>query len=260
MYHSIFFLDGIKARHLDSTGTVKKIVYMGKDTWDDWHLIPSSRPVFNPPSPKTSYIDIPGSDWGLDLSESLTGEVVYDSRKGSLEFIVDNGHQEWHELYSDIMDYLHGKVKKAVLEDDPTYYYEGRFWVNQWKSDPGNSKITIDYEVQPYKLERYSSFEDKYSWEWDSFNFEKGYVREYWDLEVDGEFTITIPGQRKSVVPTFKVSNITSSYFYVEFNGNKYYLSSGDNQSPHIVLKEGENILTFVGNATVSIDYQGGRL
>ena len=37
-----------------------------KNTWDDWYLIPSSRPVVNPPKPKTKYIDIPGADGHLD--------------------------------------------------------------------------------------------------------------------------------------------------------------------------------------------------
>ena len=86
MYHSITFGD--------------------KNTWDDWQIVPSSRPVFNPPSLKRKLLDIPGADGSIDLSESLTGSPVYTNREGSLEFIVMNGYKQWYQAYSDSMDYL----------------------------------------------------------------------------------------------------------------------------------------------------------
>ena len=237
MYHSITFGD--------------------KNTWDDWFLIPSSRPVFNPPKPKTTYIDVPGADGQLDMTESIAGEVTYGCREGSLEFIVDNWHREWHELYSDIMCYLHGRTMRAVLEDDPSYYYEGRFTVNKWKSDPHNSKITIDYVVHPYKFELYSSLED---WEWDLFNFEQGIIREYRDLEVDGSLSVVIPGTRKKIVPSITVASKSGLGMTVEFNGAQYKFPDGTSKTAGIAIREGDNVLTFRGLGTVSIDYRGGRL
>ena len=44
------------------------ITFGEKNTWDDWHLIPSSRPVFNPPVFREKFIDIPGVSGLLDLS------------------------------------------------------------------------------------------------------------------------------------------------------------------------------------------------
>ena len=41
------------------------------NTWDDWHILAESRPVFAPPEPKTNYIDVPGGNGSLDLSELL---------------------------------------------------------------------------------------------------------------------------------------------------------------------------------------------
>lgn len=237
MYHSITFGD--------------------KNTWDDWFLVPSSRPVFNPPSPKTTYIDIPGADGHLDLTGAVSGEVVYDCRKGSIEFIVDNWHREWHELYSEIMDYLHGQTMKAVLEDDPSHYYEGRFTVNQWKSEPVNSKIVIDYIVYPYKLDMYSSMED---WEWDTFNFETGVIREYKDLVVGPRLSVVMIGSRRPVIPAFVVDTHDGNGLIVEYNGSTYTLPDGTSQNSGIVIKDGESTLTFYGYGTVSIDYRGGRL
>lgn len=43
MYHSINFYENVNDILLKN----------GNNTWGDWHLVPSSRPVFSPPSPKT---------------------------------------------------------------------------------------------------------------------------------------------------------------------------------------------------------------
>ena len=90
-----------------------------KNTWDDWYLIPSSRPVINPPKPKTKYIDIPGADGHLDLSTALTGDIAYECREGSLEFYVDNGHDAWYNIDGGMLEYLRGQVLSAVREDGP---------------------------------------------------------------------------------------------------------------------------------------------
>lgn len=239
------------------------IIFGDKNTWADWYLIPSSRPVFNPPTPKTKYVDVPGADWHLDMSTSLTGDVVYEGRKGSFEFIVDNGtlskynHETWFELYSNILEYLHGRVLRAKLEDDPGYYYEGRFSVNSWKSDRHNSKITIDYDVFPYKYEVTSSLED---WEWDDFSFESGIIREYRDLEVDGELDFIIHGRKMKVTPSFIVKSDNGEGLKVSFNGVTYDLPDGSSRVINIRMGEGTNSLRFTGNGMVSIDYRGGSL
>lgn len=233
------------------------IIFGDKNTWDDWFLVPSSRPVFNPPKLKTTYIDIPGANGHLDLTESLTGEPVYECREGSFEFVVDNWHKEWHEIYSEIMCYLHGRTMRAILEDDPQYYYEGRFTVNKWKSDKINSKITIDYVVHPYKFDVCSSLDD---WEWDPFNFETGVIREYKDLRVDGQLSVAIAGGRLSVIPSFIVSSDSGYGLTVIHDGISYALSDGINAVPSIVIRDSESTLTFRGQGTVSIDYRGGRL
>lgn len=239
------------------------IIFGDKNTWADWYLIPSSRPVFNPPTPKTKFVDIPGADWHLDLSSVLTGDIAYEARTGSFEFIVDNGQlskytsNTWQLLYSKILDYLHGQIVKATLEDDPGYYYEGRFSVNQWKSDQNNSKITIDYTVSPYKYEKYSSLED---WVWDDFCFENGIIREYKDLRVDGELTLVVIGRRMAVTPSFIVKSDDGTGLKVQFNGATYDLPDGNSRVINIRTKEGENTLKFTGNGTISVDYRGGCL
>ena len=130
-----------------------------KNTWDDWHLVPSSRPLISPPPVKESFVELVGGDGYLDLTEKLSGKPVYGNRTGTWEFIVINDGQisssvpyrKWTVLYSDIMRWLHGKRYRIVLNDEPGWYYTGRLVVAGWSSNPNNSTITIGYNVEPYK-------------------------------------------------------------------------------------------------------------
>ena len=146
---------------------------------------------------------------------------------------------------------------KIILDEDPGFYYIGRVSVNEWKSSEKYSTIVVDAEVDPYKYERFSSLEE---WEWDSFNFENGIIRDYKDLEVNGSLSITIEGRRKRIIPEITVSSSDGSGMQVEFEGNTYDLEDGTTRIMNISIKEGANTLNFTGNGTVSIDYRGGRL
>ena len=233
------------------------VTFGTKHSYRDWGLLLKSRPVISPPSPKTVYVDIPGSDGVIDLTESLTGDVKFDNRTIKCEFVVLDARNRWSDIYSEIMDYLHGQRMRVRLDEDPTYYYEGRLQVNEWKSDKVTSIITIEGDVEPYKMEMFSSLED---WEWDSFNFETGIIRDYKEIRVEESLTFTIEGRRKSVVPSFTVVSDDGSGLQVRFNGTTYDLPDGTSRVLNIVIKNGTNTLYFTGNGTVSIDYRGGRL
>lgn len=230
------------------------ITFGTKNTWDDWHLIPTSRPLFNPPSVKTNLIEIPGGDGALDLTTALAGRPLYKNRTGSLEFYVDNDFRDWTVLYSEIMVYLHGQKMRAVLEDDPSYYYEGRFAVNAWKSNKERSSLVIDYDVNPYKNDILGTDEE---WIWDTFNFETGIIRYYKDLPVSGSLSVTVIVDMMPVSPTITTS---AAGMTVTFSGETYNLSKGVNHVPEIVLPQGSNVLTFTGSGTITIRQTGGRL
>jgi len=233
------------------------VTFGSKHSYKDWGLILKSRPVISPPSPKTVYVDIPASDGIIDLTESLTGDVKFENRTITCEFNVLDARNRWSNIYSEILDFLHGQNMRIILDEDPTYYYIGRLKVNEWKSNKKTSTITIEGTVEPYKLEMFSSLED---WEWDSFNFETGIVRDYRNIRVDGSLNFTIEGRRKSVVPSFIVKSDDGSGLKVKFNGTTYDLVDGTDRVLNIIIKNGTNTLYFTGDGTVSIDYRGGRL
>ena len=249
---------------------IQSINFGDKNTWDDWKILPMERPVFAPPKPKTTYIDIPGGNGTLDLSESLAGYPVYENRTGSFKFRVMNDYKPWYERYSEIMNYLHGRAMNAILADEPEWFYRGRFSVDAWESGDTWSVITIGYNVNPYKWSIRSSIEPC---EWDSFNFDT-------DIMLDGIFNnIAINSPSSWISKTFDsvcfgtapispVLNVNNSDGLNVRFVNKLldidktiYLTDGVNLVPDFVFYGlSSYTLMFKGIGNVSIEFRNGRL
>ena len=129
------------------------ITFGEKNSFDDWHLVATERPVIAQAAPKIRYIDLPGANGSIDLTEALSGRASFSNREGSFEFYVLNDYDgyDWVTVYETVLNYLHGQKIRMTLEDDPNYYYYGRFSVNQWKSQKDWSRIVIDYNLEPEK-------------------------------------------------------------------------------------------------------------
>lgn len=163
MYHSITFGD----LALDNEG--KFVTGTNRNTWDDWFLIPSSKPVIAQSGVETNYVSIPGKkDGPIDLTEYLTGAPVYGQRSGNFEFYINNDEIYWETCRMAVASFLHGKRMKMCFEDDPGYYYIGRFSLNQVSPEAITDKITINYVVGPYKYR----IKDDDPWIWNPFNFD----------------------------------------------------------------------------------------
>ena len=259
------------------------ITFGEMNTWDDWHLVPSSRPVFNPPALKKKTLEIPGASGYLDLTETPAGYPIFENRQGSIEFYVMNDSDDadhcgarknyglWYDRYSKIMAYLHGQRMEAILDDDLSYYYIGRFTVNEWKSEKDFSKIVIDYDVEPFKWARWTSTE---SWLWDPFNFITDSIpdeTEFKNIAVTSDswttkrYTSDDFGSAP-ICPTI----ITNKDLYLRFsnrdlsiNVSMLTVKSGKTYLPRCVLYGG--LTTFdlkakSGTAKVSIDFREGQL
>lgn len=133
--------------------SMHSVIFGNVSTYDDWHLVAAERPAVSIPKPKTHYVDAPGSNGNIDLTNVLVNEPVFENREGSFEFYVLNEYSgyNWVDLHDRIVRYLHGKKMHMTLEDDPNYYYEGRFSVDEWKPDQNWSHITINYNLTPEK-------------------------------------------------------------------------------------------------------------
>lgn len=249
------------------------VTFDGKNSWDDWHLIPVVRPSFVPPTLNTKYIEIPGSSGSLDISESLTGYPTYKNREGSLEFLVANGFKPWEELYQEISSYLNGRIIQAYLEDDPDYYYEGRFTVTEWdSSSPPWSKITISYIVDPYKWRKHSS---TYSWLWDPFVFatDTTFVSPFDDFRVDAAnwsrktFKMEDFGDAP-VCPTFIIKSTDKKGMDAKYINTtlgisipQVHLPDGTTEVYDFIFYGRSNYeLYFKGHGRISMEFRIGRL
>jgi len=203
-----------------------------KNTFEDWGLM-LSRVSISDPEPQIITTDIPGRNGPLDLSEVLTGYMTYKNRKIELEFDASSSYDEWPELRSKISNYLHGRNRSIVFDNDSNYFYYGRFTVDHRLSDEATATVVITGSVDPYK-----------------------YTRELTEVSLIGPATATIYGSRMPVVPTITAASSTT----VTFNGTVYSVSAGANVIPGVCLTEGENTLVFAGGGNITISYRGGSL
>lgn len=256
MYHSITFSDFSNPNDK-------------ANTWDDWHLIPSPRPHVAPPQQNRKTVDIPGLNGPIDLSTVLTGYATYKNRTGKWDFYVENDYWPWEAAYSAIMTFIHGKVMKCILEDDPYYFYYGTLAVDNWLSEKTHSRITITYDLYPYKKDIYTSLDD---WLWDPFNFETGVVHDSArNISVEtGPEIFTIYGTEEPVIPEIVVSSVTGSLSVKkrwldgpnpsEYSSTHVITEVGSYRFSDFKIRKGGNEFTFTGNGVVSIDYRGGIL
>ena len=227
------------------------LIISGRNTFTEWGLIPTSRPVVNPPEVKTTYIDLPASDGVLDYSDLLLGCVPFGQRTGSWQFALRPGRNR-ALVYSSLMNFLHGVRHSVILEDDPAYLYSGRLALQEWKSDQMHSLITISYNLDPFKQSVEAS--DDADWLWDdAFTLTIRY----------GTFTVSGQKYRNfvnlgegAVTPTF----VCTAPMDVERNGTTYSLMPGRNYNANLSLQPGDNIMLFRGNGDVSVRYREASL
>lgn len=230
--------------------SVHAITIGDKNTYKDWKLIPTSRPLINPPTPKTNYVDIPGMDGSLDYTEVLAG-IKYNNRQGSWEFIVLNGYAEWQNRYSEIMNYIQGKKFRVILEDDPDYYYICRLSMNSWQSDKDWSKIVIDYIAEPFKYPINSTA--SYDWLWNEL-FANTIYYGMFDV-VNSKWRNLINGGEENVSVAITVTSPMS----ITFNDETIMLNEGTTENA-LTLLPGDNEMCFYGTGRVTIDYSRGRI
>lgn len=234
-------------------------------SWKHWHLIPTSRPVINPPTERTNLVTVPGMDGSWDLSQAVAQRPVYDDREGTLEFYVENGYWDWNTAYTTIQNALAGKRHMVILDDDRSHFYYGAVWVDKWKSDKGHSTIALKYRLNPYKKERYSSVEP---WVWDNFNFDMDIIREYANRQVDGTATLDVPGTAQAnraeicaLSGTLKVAVYTSVHLAAGIAWDKVYETTLTAPQKAVVRIENQQYqFTFSGKGSYSLAYRGGML
>lgn len=121
----------------------------------DLNLILSSVSI-PPAKPKTIFVDLPGADGSVDLTEAF-GKVNFSDRECSFLFTVLPKY-DFEQVKHEISSILNGKRTRIVVEKDPEYYWNGRCYVDEYKSDEGLNQIVVAAIVDPYKLKDPKTF------------------------------------------------------------------------------------------------------
>lgn len=208
------------------------VEFNGIHSYRDLNLI-LSEIIIPPATPKTNYVDIPGGDGSVDLTEAL-GEVKYKDRECSFTFTVFKS-DDFEQKKREISNLLNGKKVIITVDKDPGYYWEGRCSIDEYKSDRNIHKIVVGAIVAPYKLRN---------------------VTTTVLVAAGTNVSVTLENSRKRVIPTIR-NTATST---IVFNGNAYTIEAGTHKVLDIELLEGSNEIVVTSTGSTKFVYQEGDL
>lgn len=210
-------------------------------SYHDLNLILSKYEI-KPATPKTNYVDIPGGDGSIDLTEAH-GRVVYNDRECTFTFTVaPSDDLTFEEKKTQIANALNGKRFEIVLDKDPEYYYSGRCTINDWQQDRNLKQIVVSAKVAPYKRKIGETV----------FSV---------DL-TEEEQSVILTNGRMPVIPVITCTDETR----IVFGNNEFRLSAGTHKILEFCLVEGNNEISVsgsggvLGSGTVTFTYREGDL
>lgn len=215
-------------------------------TFDDVHSyydlnLVLSQSEISPAKPKTNFVDIPGGNGSVDLTEAQ-GDIFFYDRNCKFTFTMnasdDLTDEAFEEKKTEVSNLLNGKRLRITLDKDSGYFYEGRCEVNEYLSNKKIRQIVITAKVDPYKYKQ---------------------KRNELLFVPDGtEMTIVLKNSRMPVAPTILGF---ASDVVVRYEGERYLIEQGVPDNTHgIILKEGSNKLSLEATGLVTIEYQEGDL
>lgn len=213
----------------------KGISFGGLHSFRDFNLILSGVKI-PPASPRENYVDIPGANGSVDLTEAF-GEVKYQDRTGvTFTFYMnpagDLSENAWEAKKTEISNRLNGLRCNIVLDADPDYFWSGRCKVNELSFNKKLRKIVVGARLAPYKAK----------------------INE---TRVTVSLTkstqeVTLTNARKKVCPTI----ICTGGATLTVAGAEYVLSEGTHKLLDFQLSEGETTVSVSGTGTMTFVYQ----
>lgn len=228
-------------------------------SYRDWALYVANNDPIGDPKQYTNYIEVPGRDGKIDISEAVSGRPIFLSREINIWLAGIRNITRWDSIISGFRNRVDGKICQIIFDTDPGYFWRGRVAIKDFKPKYEFGKFCLSLpEADPYKYNVETSAEP---WKWDPFNFETGVISETGAVVITGSGTVTIPHGYMLTTPNILVSNKQSGTFTVTYDGETYDLQTGSNYIPALMVGGEDDItLTFTGSATVQVVYRGGSL
>ncbi|MEA5049619.1 MAG: hypothetical protein VB034_13580 [Eubacteriales bacterium] len=187
------------------------------------------------PEPQTSFVEIPGRDGALDLSEAF-GTVRYTDRIIPLTLYT---RAPFDTLISTFAADAHGRRMNVIFDRDPTYYYDARVTLEDVERHAGYCELSLKCRAKPYKLE----------------HFETAIT-----VLPTGSATVTLTNTRMPVVPTIAVSAEMTLVFAIAGVSYSISLAAGSHVMPSLVLMEGDTEVEITGSGSITFTYRKGAL
>lgn len=136
-----------------TNGVTIKVGSSSFHSFNDFRLAIGNTDYISEPEYEDIYVDIPGRQGFLDLSEVIAGRPVYHSREISIEFGgVKANPNDWDAAISDLRNKFHGKIVQLIFDNDPDWYWTGRAEINDFEHERqlGTFKFEIP-SASPFK-------------------------------------------------------------------------------------------------------------
>ena len=215
---------------------MKGIRFGVRHSFDDLGLILGPKKL-GAPAVKDEKTDIPGGDGSLDRTEFF-GDVKYENRTHRFDFSTMAPAEEFPTVYSNVLNRLHGRKMRIILDDDPLYFYYGRLHVSDFTNEKGVGMISVEADCEPYKYKK-------------DFTVSANVV--------SGTQVITLTNGRLRAVPEVQIHTESGS-IRIEYQGSIWDLGTGVYTLPELELIQGENTVTVTGTGTVTFAWQEGDL
>ena len=187
------------------------------------------------PEPQTNFVEIPGRDGALDLSEAF-GTVRYTDRVIPLTLYV---RAPFDAQISVFAADVHGRRMNVIFDRDPTFYYDARVTVEDVERHAGYCELSLECRVKPYKLEHFET-----------------------TITVlpTGIASVTLTNTRMPVVPVVTVSAEMTLAFTLSGKDYTINLATGTHIVPSLVLMEGDTLIGITGTGRITFTYRKGAL
>jgi len=200
----------------------------------DYGLIvaPYSIPM---PEPQTSFVEIPGRDGALDLSEAF-GTVRYADRVVPLTLYA---RAPFDGALSTFAADVHGRRMNVIFDRDPTYFYDARVTVEDVERHAGYCELSLKCRAKPYKMEHFETT---------------------MTVIPVGSAALTLTNSRMPVVPVITAPAEMTLTFTVAGVVYTINLSAGSHVVPSLVLMEGDTEIDITGTGSITFTYRKGAL
>lgn len=187
------------------------------------------------PEPQTNFVEIPGRDGALDLSEAF-GTIRYADRVIELTLYA---RVPFDTLVSAFAADVHGRRMNVIFDRDPNFYYDARITIEDMERHWGYCELSLECRAKPYKLEQFET-----------------------TITVlpTGSATVTLTNTRIPVVPTITVSAEMALVFTIDGKDYSVTLPAGTHTVPSLVLIEGDTKIEITGTGRVTFTYRKGAL